>query len=179
MGVSYIHTARNLLTEHRIFVGEAAPGKYLSNFKAILVSLYTAGRKESRMNIIKSIGALAAGYLLSAIFTGVTISVLGALFPASYRPENVGWVIFNVIYGCGFAVMGGCLTARLAPSHPFNHALILGILMALFAALTGYMVSASPPSAEYANQPGWYYPVLAITVLPSILLGAWLFSRKK
>lgn len=131
------------------------------------------------MSILKSIAALVVGYLVSALLTGVTISLLGALFPESYRPENVGWVIFNVIYGCAYAVVGGYLTARLAPSNPFNHALILGILMALFAALTGYMVSVTPPSPEYASQPGWYYPVLAITVLPSILLGAWLFTRKK
>jgi len=131
------------------------------------------------MNILKSISALIAGYLVSAILTGVTITILGALFPESYRPENPGWVIFNVIYGCGFAAVGGYLTARLAPSRPFDHALVLGVLMALFAALTGYMISIAPPSPEYANQPGWYYPALAITVLPSILLGAWLFTRKR
>jgi hypothetical protein len=131
------------------------------------------------MSILKSIGAVIAGYLASAALTAVTISVLGALFPESYRPENVGWVIFNVVYGCAFAVLGGYIAARLAPSRPFNHALVLGILMALFAALTGYMVSVAPPSPEYALQPAWYYPVLAITVLPSILLGAWLFTRKK
>ncbi len=28
-----------------------------------------------------------------------------------------------------------------------------------------------------SNQPGWYCPVLAITVLPSILLGEWLYVR--
>jgi hypothetical protein len=131
------------------------------------------------MNILKSIGAMIAGYLTSAILTGVTIAVLGAVFPASYKPENIGWVIFNVIYGCIFAVAGGYVLARLAPSRPMNHAWVLGILMALFAILTGYMVSISPPMPEYAGQPGWYYPVLAITVLPSILLGAWLFTRRK
>jgi len=131
------------------------------------------------MSILKSIGAVIAGYLVPAVLTAVTISVLGILFPESYQPENAGWVVFNVSYGCAFAVIGGYVVARLAPSNPFRHALILGILMALFAALTGYMVSVAPPSPEYALQPGWYYPVLAITVLPSILLGAWLFTRKK
>ncbi|MBC7877661.1 MAG: hypothetical protein H7Y59_10880 [Anaerolineales bacterium] len=129
-------------------------------------------------SILKSLGAVVAGYLVSALLTGVTISILGAIFPESYTPENPGWVIFNVIYGCAFAVIGGYITARLAPSHPFNHALVLGILMALFAALTGYMVSVAPSTPEYAAQPGWYYPTLAITVLPSILLGAWIYSKK-
>jgi hypothetical protein len=131
------------------------------------------------MKILKSIGAVIAGYLVSAVLTAVTISALGVLFPGSYQPENTGWVVFNVIYGCLFAVIGGYVAARLAPSRPFRHALILGILMALFATLTGYMVSVTPPSPQYALQPDWYYPVLAITVLPSILLGAWIFIRSK
>ena len=128
-------------------------------------------------SIFQSIGAVIAGYLVSAILTGLTIAALGALFPISYNPENVEWVIFNVIYGCAFAVIGGYVAARLAPARPVAHATVLGLLMAVFAVITGYAVSVAPPSPEYANQPGWYYPVLAITVLPSILLGAWLFVR--
>jgi heme A synthase len=127
--------------------------------------------------ILQSVGAVIAGYLVSALLTGITIAALGALFPESYRPENIGWVVFNVIYGCAFAVFGGYVVAWLAPSRPMAHALVLGVLMALFALLTNYAVSIAPPSPEYANQPGWYYPMLAVTVLPSILLGAWLQQR--
>jgi hypothetical protein len=131
------------------------------------------------MNILKSVGAVLAGYLISAILTGTTIFVLGALFTESYKPENTGWVIFNVIYGCAFAVVGGVIVAKLAPSKPMAHAWVLGILMTLFAVLTGYLVASAPPSPEYVNQPGWYYPVLAITVLPSILLGASIYLRRE
>lgn len=127
--------------------------------------------------ILQSVGAVIAGYLVSALLMGITIATLGALFPESYRPENIGWVVFNVIYGCAFAVLGGYVVAWLAPSRPMAHALVLGVLMALFALLTSYAVSMAPTSPEYANQPGWYYPVLAVTVLPSILLGAWLQQR--
>ena len=130
-------------------------------------------------SILRSIGAVMAGYLVSALLTGLTIAALGALFPASYNPENLEWVIFNVLYGCAFAVVGGYVAARLAPARPMAHAIVLGLLMAVFAVITGYAVSVTPPSPEYANQPGWYYPVLAITVLPSILLGAWLSVRGK
>lgn len=128
-------------------------------------------------SIFQSIGAVIAGYLVSAILTAFTIAALGALLPESYSAENIAWVLFNVIYGCVFAVIGGYVVARLAPARPFAHATVLGLLMAIFAVITGYAISAAPPSPEYANQPGWYYPVLAITVLPSILLGAWLYVR--
>jgi hypothetical protein len=129
-------------------------------------------------SILQSIGAVIAGYLVSAILTAATIAILGALFPESYTAESIGWVVFNVIYGCVFAVVGGYVVAWLAPSSPFAHAVVLGLLMSVFAAFTGYAISAAPPSPEYVNQPGWYYPVLAITVLPSILLGAWLYLRR-
>ena len=133
---------------------------------------------NSLKSVLQSIGAILAGYLVSAILTGVTIAALGAIFPESYQPENIGWVIFNVIYGCAFAVIGGYIVARLAPSRPLVHATVLGVLMAIFAMITGYAISSAPPSPEYANQPSWYYPVLAITVLPSILLGAWMYVRR-
>jgi heme A synthase len=128
--------------------------------------------------ILKSAGALVAGYLLSALLTGVTISVLGGLFPESYRPENTGWVVFNVVYGCLYAVAGGYVTAWLAPSRPVAHAILLGSLMAGLAVLTALMVASAPPTPEYASQPGWYYPALAATVLPAIVLGAWMRVRR-
>ena len=128
-------------------------------------------------SIFQSISTIVAGYLVSAVLTAVTIAVLGALFPESYTADNIAWVIFNVIYGCAFAVIGGYVVARLAPSCPLVHATVLGLLMAIFAVVTGYAISTAPPSPEYANQPGWYYPVLTVTVLPSILLGVWLYVR--
>ena len=129
--------------------------------------------------ILHSIGAVLGGYLVSAILTAVTISVLAALFPASYSAGIIGWVIFNVMYGCAFAVVGGYVAARIAPSRPFIHAIVLGSLMAIFALLTGVATANTPPSMPgYVSQPDWYYPVLAITVLPCILLGAWLYIKR-
>ena len=136
---------------------------------------------KSSMNKLKSsfqsIGAVIAGYLVSAVLTTITIAILGVLFPESYTAENIVWVVFNVIYGCAFAVVGGYVVARLAPTRPLAEEWELGALMALCAVITGHAISTTPPSPPYANQPGWYYPVLAITVFPSILLGAWLHAK--
>lgn len=129
-------------------------------------------------SILRSLASLIAGYIVSALLIGVTVAVLGALFPASYQPENTAWVIFNVAYGCLYAVAGGYVTAWLAPSRPILHGFVLGGLLALLALLTALAVAASPPAPEYASPPGWYYPALAVTVLPSILLGAWLRVRQ-
>jgi hypothetical protein len=127
--------------------------------------------------LLKSLGALIAGYLVSALLIGVTIALLGGLFPESYRPENTAWVVFNVLYGCVYAVAGGYVTAWLAPSRPVTHAIVLGGLMAALAVLTAVMAAGTPPAAGEARQPGWYYPALAVVVLPSIVLGAWIRVR--
>ena len=102
----------------------------------------------------------------------------GRIIPGILQPRKPRMGSFQCA-GCAFAVVGGYVAARLAPARPMAHAIVLGLLMAVFAVITGYAVSVTPPSPEYANQPGWYYPVLAITVLPSILLGAWLSVRNK
>jgi hypothetical protein len=127
--------------------------------------------------ILRSIGAVLTGYILTGLLTFITVATLGALFPASYLPENVEWVVLNVAYGCLFAAAGGYVTAWLAPTHPTRHALALGLIMAVLAAITGLAVAAAPPSPEYASQPGWYYPALAVTVLPSVWAGAWFRTR--
>jgi len=114
--------------------------------------------------ILRSIVAVVAGYLASALLIGVTVPLVGALIPASLSPANTGWVMANVAYGCVFAAVGGYLTAWLAPSRSLAHALVLGLLMAVFAALTGWAIANSPPLPGYADQPGWYYPALALTV---------------
>ena len=40
-------------------------------------------------SVLQSMGAVLAGYLVSAILTAITIAALGILFPESYIPENI------------------------------------------------------------------------------------------
>ncbi len=128
--------------------------------------------------ILRSVGAVVAGYFLTALLTAGTIAVLAALFPESYVATDRAWVIFNIVYGCAFAVLGGYITARLAPSRPLAHAVALGLIMAVLAIMTSLATAGAPPDPEVAASPAWYYPVLALTVVPSVALGGWLQSRR-
>jgi hypothetical protein len=116
--------------------------------------------------ILHSIGAVIAGYVVSAVLTAATIGLLVVIFPASYSAANLGWVVLNVVYGCVFAVAGGYVTAWLAPRRPVQHALALGLIMAALSALMAVAIATMPAGPAYEAQPAWYYPVLAITVLP-------------
>lgn len=128
--------------------------------------------------ILYSIGAVIAGYLITAVLIAATIGVLAIIFPASYSAANLGWVVLNVIYGGVFAVAGGYVTAWLAPRRPVQHALALGLIMAALAALMAAASATLPADPADDAQPAWYYPVLAITVLPSVWLGGWLRARR-
>lgn len=129
-------------------------------------------------SILRSLLAILAGYIAPALLTLVTVPILGALAPATLDAGN-GWSVWlNVAYGAVFAAAGGWLAARLAPSKPFVHAIILAVLMGVLTGLTAVAAASAPPTPEY-NQPAWYYPVLAGVSVLAVTFGGWLYSRKK
>jgi len=126
---------------------------------------------------LQSVGAVAAGYLATAVLIGVTVPLMGAVAPASLVVENTGWVVANLAYGCVYAALGGAVAARLAPGRPLAHAVALGTLMAAFALMMA--VGAAPTAPGQAAPPAWYYPVLAVTAAPSAAAGGWLYARRR
>jgi hypothetical protein len=67
--------------------------------------------------------------------------------------------------------VGGYLTARLAPSHPLTHALILGVI----GLVLGIAGVAASWNAGPELGPKWYAIALVITALPSAWLGGKLY----
>ena len=132
---------------------------------------------ETAKTVLRSILALVAGYVVLSILTTATVFVLAQIFPASASPENLGWVVFNVIYGAVFVVIGGYIVAALAPMRPMRHVIGLGIAMALLSVIYAFAVANAPADTAVYPQPGWYYPLLAALAIPSIVLGGWLRIR--
>ena len=123
------------------------------------------------MNLIKSIGAIVAGFLVVGILHVSTDVVLekSGLFPAPDQPAALGtkFLAIAAIYRNIYNVFGGWLTARLAPSRPVRHAVILGIL-GLLANIAGGIVM-------WKLGAHWYPFVLAILAVPTCWLGGILF----
>ncbi|MEP6764785.1 MAG: hypothetical protein ABJB66_10765 [Gemmatimonadaceae bacterium] len=74
-------------------------------------------------------------------------------------------------YRLVFDVLGGYVTARLAPHAPMKYAMRLGyvgLVLSVLGVVGGYMAKAGPM---------WYPIVLAITALPSAWLGGALYVR--
>jgi hypothetical protein len=120
---------------------------------------------ESRM--LRGVGAVLAGVF--AIFvlslgTDVIFHALG-IFPPLGQPFSDRLCLLATAYRTVYAVVGGYITARLAPNRPMQHALVLG--------LVGVVLSTAGAVATWnrgpAFGPHWYPVTLILISLP----GAW------
>ena len=125
-------------------------------------------------NILKSTGAILAGFILTFALSYGTDAVLGALgvIPTGslpmYGSEPVIFLI--LVYRTLYNVVGAYLVARLAPSHPMRHALVIGTL--------GFLGSFAAAIAAPNLGPAWYAWSIVATALPSAWLGGMLFTLR-
>ena len=123
----------------------------------------------------KSIGAILAGFITVFILSVVTDLVLEKIgfFPPTTEPESYTWwmLLIALIYRSIYSVSGFYLTARLAPNRPMRHAILLGIIGTLFAALGA--------GANWNLSANWYPVLLVLVTLPCAWLGGKLAEMKK
>ena len=114
----------------------------------------------------KSIGAILAGFITVVILSIVTDFILETLgvFPPPVKGLFTTWMlILALLYRSAYTVLGGYITAKLAPDRPMRHAIILGligIIAATLGAVAGWNLSQH-----------WYPIALIITALPCTWLG--------
>jgi hypothetical protein len=126
--------------------------------------------------MLRSIGAVIAGYFTLAVLTAGTIFLLGTVFPASYTPTNTGWVLFNLLYGALYAVLGGYVTGLIAQRAEVRHGLALGIVMVVLSIVTFVLTQTGPTPT---GQPLWYSIALVVLALPTPVLGGYLRNRQR
>jgi hypothetical protein len=123
----------------------------------------------------KSIGAVIAGFITVFVLSVVTDLILERLgiFPPQTQPEAYTWwmLLIALIYRSIYSVGGFYLTATLAPDRPMRHAIILGIIGTLFAALGAI--------ANWNLSANWYPVLLVVVTLPCAWLGGRLAEMKK
>lgn len=121
------------------------------------------------MKILRSIGAVVAGFLacfVLAILTDVVLVATG-LMPSPEHPELYRDGLYGLIFGYTtvYSAAGGWLTARLAPAKPLQHALVLGAL--------GMLASSLGAWANWSKAAGheWYPIALIIIAIPACWFG--------
>jgi peptidoglycan/LPS O-acetylase OafA/YrhL len=131
---------------------------------------------RSRRSFLVSTGAVIAGLLAVIILSNGTDAVLHAtgVYPPWFQPMADGLFLLATAYRIVFAIAGSYIAARLAPSRPMLHALILGgigFVLALLGAIATW--NAGPQFG-----PRWYPLALVVTALPCAWVGGKLREKQ-
>jgi len=122
---------------------------------------------QSPRRIARSIGAVLAGMLAVVILSlGTDLALHAAgIFPALGDRMSDNLFVLATVYRTIYAVLGGYITARLAPNRPMQHALLNGLIGVALSTL-GAVVTWNR-----ALGPHWYPLALVVTALPTAWLG--------
>ena len=119
------------------------------------------------MKVIKSVAAVMAGFLVVGILHVATDLVLekSGVFPSPSQPAalETKYLAIAAIYRNLYNVFGGWLTARLAPTRPIKHAVVLGII--------GMLANIAGGIVMWKIGAHWYPFILAALAVPSCWLG--------
>lgn len=124
----------------------------------------------------RSIGAVAAGFVTVLVTHTGTDAILHAtgVFPRAGVMMSDALFGLALAYRIAFTVLGGYVTARLAPHKPFKHACVLGALGLLGAGAGLIAMFVTVPKLG----PLWYPLALFLATLPACLLGSRIFQRR-
>jgi hypothetical protein len=131
---------------------------------------------KQRSTLLRSIGAVFAGLIAVIITSTLTDVVLHAtgVFPPLGQPMSDSLFVLAMTYRIIFGIVGGYITAWLAPDRPVFHALILGGI-GLIVSMIG---AAATWNAGPAFGPKWYPLSLVITAVPCAWLGGKLYEMR-
>ena len=119
-----------------------------------------------------SILAVLAGVLFIIVVTTLVDIVLHAarVYPPMNQPINDALSLIATSYRLVISVAGAWLTARLAPSKPMRHAMILGVVgtvLGLVGVVTTWNLELGPR---------WYPIALAVLAIPQCWAGGRIYE---
>jgi len=124
----------------------------------------------------RSLLALLAGMLVGIVLsigTDVVLHVIG-LFPPLGEPVSNPPLVLATVYRSVYGVIASYVAARLAPSQPMTHALVLGML-GFVVSIVGAVVTWNKGPAF---GPHWYPVALVVLAIPTAWLGGKLFLMR-
>ena len=131
-----------------------------------------------KKNIFKSAVAVLAGLITVIILSNGTDMLLEAsgIFPSAKEQLKNGFttlwmLLLALLYRTAFMVIGGYVTARLAPAKPMQHIMALGIIGTVFGILGAI--------AAWGIAPAWFLILITLLGFPAVWSGGKLNSRKK
>jgi len=123
------------------------------------------------MIVLRHIGAVLAGIIVVVALSVATDMVLQAtIFPElAHKNAPNTLLLIATAYRTVYGVLGGYVTAKLAPNAPMMDVIVLGVI-GTAAALAGALTMQGESAA-------WYPWTLVMLALPQTLLGGYLAKR--
>ena len=123
----------------------------------------------------QSIWALFSGVLFVIVVSLIVDAVLRAagILPPLGEPIDDRQSLIATSYRVVIGITAGYITAKLAPSKPMKHALLLGTI--------GTVLGTLGVIASWGSKlgPAWYPIALAALAIPQSWVGARIFLKKK
>lgn len=123
----------------------------------------------------RSLAAVFFGFLTVFVLSLGTDQVLHMLnvYPPWGQPMyDTGLYLLALAYRSGYTVIGGYVTAKLAPHSPMRHVWILAGIGTVVA------IAGAVATIPMKLGPAWYPIVLAIISVPCVWLGGVLYQRR-
>jgi hypothetical protein len=125
------------------------------------------------MKALRSIGAVSAGLLTMYLLCVLTDRLLVAIHllpsPEMHRPHTLAFLAIVISYCALYTLVGGYVTARLAPIRPVAHAVVLGVL--------GMALSTLGTMNNWQIGNGWNAIALVGEGIPLCWAGALLWTQ--
>jgi hypothetical protein len=120
--------------------------------------------------MIRSVAAVFAGILVNFVLSLATDVVMHktGVFPGWGQAMAPSLFALALTYRLIYTVIGGYVTAAIAPRDPIKHAVILGVIGIVLA--TAGAAATWNKGPEFG--PKWYPLALIVTALPVTWLGA-------
>ena len=120
------------------------------------------------IRMLRSIGAVLAGYLVFAISAALLFK-LTARAPHAAAP--LGFIVLSTLYGIAFAILAGYVAASLAGREPLGHAIAVAGIIGL-GALISMVLSAAGATL-------WSQLAALVLMAPSAALGGLIRRRRQ
>ncbi|MGN6111857.1 MAG: hypothetical protein ACTHOC_02415 [Luteimonas sp.] len=119
------------------------------------------------MKLLRSIGAIVAGYVLFAVSAFVFFQLTGQ---APHAPAPPAIMAASIVEGAAAAFSGGFVAAQLAGRRPFAHGIAVAVLLA-----SGAIASLA---ATVGHGAIWSQIAALALMAPAAALGGWMRARR-
>mgnify|MGYP003350829657 CR=1 FL=1 len=125
--------------------------------------------------LARSLLSLFAGFVVVVVLSLGTDAAMHAagIFPALGQVMNDSLFALALAYRNIYGIVGGYVTARLAPDRPLRHCILSGMIGLVITAFGAVVTWDQGP--EFG--PHWYSLALMATALPDAWAGARLFGK--